>query len=104
MRAIILAAGEGARLRPYTLDRPKCLVELGGKPLLTHQVDVLKTAGIKNITVLTGYRADQIKALGYPTLHNPDYTHTNMVATLMCSAELLAAFFHPIDHQSPAHL
>ncbi len=89
MRAIILAAGEGARLRPYTLDRPKCLVELGGKPLLVHQVDALKTAGIKNITLLTGYRADQIKALGYPTLHNPNYAHTNMVATLMCSAELL---------------
>jgi choline kinase len=89
VRAIILAAGEGARLRPYTLDRPKCLVELGGKPLLVQQIDVLKRAGIKSITVLTGYRAEQIEALGYPTHHNPDYAHTNMVATLMCSAGLL---------------
>ena len=62
MRAIILAAGEGTRLRPYTLDRPKCLVELGGKPLLVRQVDILRTVGIGNITVLTGYRADQIEA------------------------------------------
>ncbi len=89
MRAIILAAGEGTRLRPYTLDRPKCLVELGGKPLLVRQVEILKSAGIKNITVLTGYRADLIEALGYPTIHNPDYAHTNMVVTLMCSAVLL---------------
>ncbi|MFQ5916306.1 MAG: NTP transferase domain-containing protein [Candidatus Binatia bacterium] len=89
MRAIILAAGAGSRLRPYTLDSPKCLIELGGKPLLVHQVDVLKTVGIRDVTVVTGYRADQIETLGYHTKHNPDYAHTNMVATLMCAAELL---------------
>jgi choline kinase len=89
MRAIVLAAGEGTRLRPYTLDRPKCLVELGGKPLLVHQVEALETAGVEAITVVTGYRADQIEALGYRTAHNPDYATTNMVTTLMCAAELL---------------
>ena len=89
MRAIILAAGEGIRLRPHTLDRPKCLVKLAGTSLLTHQLDVLRSVGIDGVVVVTGYRADQIVALGYPTRHNPDYDRTNMVASLMCAADLL---------------
>ena len=62
MKAIILAAGEGIRLRPYTLDRPKCLVELVGKSLLEHQLAALRAAGITDITMVTGYRANQIEA------------------------------------------
>ena len=46
MKAFILAAGEGTRLRPLTLDRPKCLVELKGKPLLQYQIDALRATGI----------------------------------------------------------
>ena len=61
MRAIILAAGEGTRLRPHTLDRPKCLVELAGKSLLEHQVSSLRANGIDSITVVTGYRASMIE-------------------------------------------
>ena len=38
MKAIILAAGEGSRLRPYTNDRPKCLVEVEGESLLNRQI------------------------------------------------------------------
>jgi choline kinase len=89
MRAIILAAGEGTRLRPHTLDRPKCLVELAGRPLLLRQVDALHDAGISDITVVTGYRADQVERLGLTTVHNPRYDETNMVASLMCAADRL---------------
>ncbi|MCP3902664.1 MAG: phosphocholine cytidylyltransferase family protein [Planctomycetes bacterium] len=89
MRAIILAAGEGTRLRPHTLDRPKCLVELAGRSLLLRQVDALLEAGISDITVVTGYRADQVEQLGLPTAHNPRYDETNMVTSLMCAADRL---------------
>ncbi len=89
MRAIILAAGEGTRLRPHTLDRPKCLVELGGATLLRHQLDALAAAGIDDVTIVTGYRAEMIDGLGLPTAHNPRYDRTNMVASLMCAARLL---------------
>lgn len=89
MRALILAAGEGKRLWPYTKDRPKCLVELAGAPLLTHQLGVLKTAGIGDVLIVTGYRAEQIATLGYPTCHNPDYARSNMVASMMCAAQAL---------------
>jgi L-glutamine-phosphate cytidylyltransferase len=89
VRAIILAAGEGTRLRPYTLDRPKCLVPLAGRPLLEWQLDALHAAGIDDITVVTGYRADQIRARGCATVHNADFATTNMVASLMCADALL---------------
>jgi choline kinase len=89
LRAIILAAGEGLRLRPYTLDRPKCLVELGGRSLLASQTEVLRSLEIHDITVVTGYLAHKIEALGYMTIRNPNYASTNMVASLMCAAELL---------------
>ena len=89
IRTIILAAGEGIRLRPYTLDRPKCLVELGGMSLLAYQIKVLENMGIHDITVVTGHSADKIKVLGYKTVHNPDYAKTNMVASLMRAADLL---------------
>lgn len=86
MRAVILAAGEGTRLRPHTLDRPKCLVPLRGRPLLEWQSAALAAAGIDDVLVVTGYRAEMIRSLGYRTVHNDAYATTNMVASLMCAA------------------
>ena len=54
-RALILAAGQGTRLRPLTNDKPKCLVPLLGKSLLERQVDTLKKSGVTNIHIATGY-------------------------------------------------
>ncbi len=90
MRAIILAAGEGTRLRPHTADKPKCLVPLAGRSLLQRQVDALNIAGFdaSRITVVTGYRSDQVEKLGFDTVHNPRFHDTNMVASLMCARRL----------------
>lgn len=84
MRAVILAAGEGTRLRPHTNDRPKCLVELAGRPLLAWQLDALHAARVTDVTIVTGYRADQI-TVGTRRVHNDRYDDTNMVASLMCA-------------------
>jgi len=89
MRAVILAAGEGTRLRPLTADRPKCLVELAGRPLLDYQLDALQAAGIEDVTIVTGYRSECLDRYGRSTRRNPDYATTNMVASLMCAADLL---------------
>ncbi len=86
MRAVVLAAGEGTRLRPLTSDRPKCLVELAGRPLLAWQLDALDAAGVEDITIVTGYRDDQITA-GTRRVHNPRFDETNMVASLMCARD-----------------
>lgn len=90
MRAIILAAGQGTRLSPFTDDRPKCLVEFLGKPILDHAVAALAEAGVQDVTVVTGYRADMIKAKGLRTRHNPRFESTNMVNSLFCAEDLMA--------------
>ena len=87
MRAVVLAAGEGTRLRPLTADRPKCLVELGGRSLLERQIAVLRAAGISDITVVGGYRADQLRGQTWQVVRNEDYATTNMVATLFCARD-----------------
>ncbi len=86
-RAIHLAAGQGTRLRPITNDRPKPLVELGGQSLLERNVETLKSAGVTDQLVVTGYRADQIETLGYETVHNEVYDETEMVYSLFCAAD-----------------
>src|ERR1700682_3691954 len=60
MRALVLAAGEGTRLRPLTLDRPKPMVPLGGRPLLEHLVDLLRNHGIREIAINLHYKAEAI--------------------------------------------
>jgi len=80
--AVHLAAGEGTRLRPLTEDRPKPLVELGGESMLERNVETLAAAGVPEQLVVTGYRAGQIRNLGYETVHNGVYDETDMVYSL----------------------
>jgi len=88
-KAIILAAGQGTRLRPLTNDRPKCLVSLIGKPLLLRQVETLNRQGVNDIHIATGYRADQIEKLGFNTSFNDKYDKTNMVESLFSAVEYI---------------
>ncbi len=56
MRALVLAAGEGRRLRPLTLDRPKPMLPVGGRPLLEHIILLLKKHGITEIAINLHYK------------------------------------------------
>lgn len=85
LKAIILAAGEGTRLRPYTLDRPKCLVEVDGHSLLDRQLAVLGTEDIQPIVLIGGYRVEMLKRHNIEVRVNPRYAETNMVWTLFCA-------------------
>ena len=60
MKAVILAGGFGKRLRPLTIDKPKPLVEVAGKPILIWQIEWLKDHGIDEIVLLVGYLKDKI--------------------------------------------
>jgi glucose-1-phosphate thymidylyltransferase len=60
MQAIVPAAGEGTRLRPLTAERPKGLVEVAGRPILTHVFESLRAAGVDDIVVVVGYRGDDV--------------------------------------------
>ncbi len=61
MKAVVLAAGEGVRLQPITLTRPKHLIKVGGKPILEHCLRALKTCGIDEIVLVVHYMADAIR-------------------------------------------
>lgn len=89
-RAIILAAGRGSRLGKGGDDKPKCLVALGGVPLIERHLAVLRSCGIGDITLVTGYRADMLCGLGVETRHNPDWADTNMVETLFSAADVIS--------------
>jgi NDP-sugar pyrophosphorylase family protein len=62
---IILAAGRGSRMNSLTEDLPKCLLEVVGKPLLQHQINALKTAGITDLLIVTGYKRESLQGTGY---------------------------------------
>ena len=55
---VLLAAGEGTRLRPYTLDRPKPMVLINGKPLLEHTLVWLRQYGVKDVAINLHYRPE----------------------------------------------
>jgi len=88
-RVLILAAGEGTRLRPLTNDKPKCLVPLCGKTLLERQVYTLQQCQIHNIHIATGYCTVQIEALGFETSFNARFAETNMVETLFSAMNFI---------------
>jgi UDP-N-acetylglucosamine diphosphorylase / glucose-1-phosphate thymidylyltransferase / UDP-N-acetylgalactosamine diphosphorylase / glucosamine-1-phosphate N-acetyltransferase / galactosamine-1-phosphate N-acetyltransferase len=61
MKALILAAGEGTRLRPLTSNIPKPLLLVAGRPFLSHVLEGLSNQGVKDITLLVGWKSDKIK-------------------------------------------
>jgi len=61
MKAVVLAAGEGVRLRPLTLTRPKHLISVGGKPILEHCLNAIKASGIKEVIIVVHYMAEAIR-------------------------------------------
>lgn len=89
MRAIILAAGQGTRLKPFTDNIPKCMVKLANKPLLQWQLDTLRSVGIIDIAIVAGYRAQAIDFQDVTYFYNSDYMFTNMVVSLFCASEWL---------------
>lgn len=83
--AIILAAGIGSRLSPLTQAIPKCLLPVGGMPILEWQVSTLGSCGIRDIVVVGGYKVDQVHSFvkGRCTLvENTDYLRSNNMYSL----------------------
>ena len=83
MIGIILAAGRGSRLGDLTEEVPKCFMELRGRKLIEWQYEAL-SACCDITLVVTGYRENLIREMGYPTIHNSAWSSTNMVGSLAC--------------------
>ena len=91
MKAIILAAGTASRLRPLTDNTPKCLLNIGERPLLQRSMDALRENGIDEFVIVTGYLHEMIEdfvARTYPEgirvtfIHNEVYATTNNIYSL----------------------
>ncbi len=97
MKVIILAAGQGTRLRPLTDHCPKCMVEVNGKSIIERQLETMRACGItdEEITIVAGYCSDVLKerlsGTGIHIIVNKDFEKTNMVCSLMCAREVLEA-------------
>lgn len=93
MRAIILAAGMGTRLRPLTLTTPKALTVVNGKPLLERQIEYLREKGIEEIIVVTGYLKEKFEYLkekyGVKLIFNDKYNVYNNIYTMYLVKEYL---------------
>ena len=63
MKAVILAGGEGTRLRPLTLTTPKPVVPIADRPFLRHQLDMLTDAGVSDVVISLAYRPERIEAV-----------------------------------------
>lgn len=101
MKALILAAGLGTRLAPITNDRPKSLVPVNGKPILIKQIENLHENGVKDITIVSGYRADTLERevhARFPEIHiveSVDYATTNNMYSAYLGIQ--AMYPHGVD-------
>ncbi len=112
MKAIMLAAGRGRRLMPLTAKMPKCLVKIGGQPILYYSLRALQRANIKKVIIVTGYRSKQIvryalsnfPEISFNFLVNKRYLKTNDIYSLYLARKFFKedlivmdsdVFFHP---------
>jgi choline kinase len=103
--AVLLAAGEGTRLHPHTADRPKCLVEVGGRPLLDRALAALEAAGFTDVVIVVGYREDVLQQflaarasrLQVRCVRNPDYASTNNAYSLWTARGAVPGGFVLLD-------
>lgn len=100
MKAIILIAGKGGRLGGLTNDRPKCLVEVGGRPILDYQLDALRLAGVTELVLVVGYLHEAIRnhLAAYPEfsvtfVENREYASTNTVYSLWMARHQMSCDF-----------
>ncbi len=88
-RAVIIAASRGAALGPLTADRPKCMIDVRGQPLLRRLVSTLKECGVRDVAVVRGYKKEAITLPSISTVDNDAYETTGEAASLACALDRL---------------
>ncbi len=83
--AIVIAASRGGQLGNLTEDRPKCMIDIRGKPLLRRLVSTLKKGGIREVTVVRGYKKEAINLPSIEVVDNDDYATTGEAESLACA-------------------
>ena len=94
LTAIVLAASRGDELGELTQDKPKTMVPIQGMPILSHIVDAYHTAGIKNITVVRGYRKEAVTLPHLTYVDNDDFAETGELVSLLRALQNKKGIFH----------
>ena len=93
MKMIILAAGQGTRLRPLTNDKPKCMVDYNEKPIIDSILESASRCNLSDIVIVNGYKKEvlehHLKDKDIKFITNHDYDKTNMVSTLFCAKDFM---------------
>ncbi|MCG8547353.1 MAG: phosphoenolpyruvate mutase [Alphaproteobacteria bacterium] len=89
VNAVVLAASRGNALRELTEEQPKCMLDIRGQPLLRRLTRSLNDAGVQNICVVAGYRADAIDLPNIDKVVNDRFEETGEVASLACAFDAL---------------
>jgi glucose-1-phosphate thymidylyltransferase long form len=97
MKAVVIAAGEGTRLRPLTEDKPKGMVEIDGKPILTHCFEQLVELGASELLVVVGYKKESIISFYGDEFGGVPITYTHQREPLGIAHALLTAEEHIDD-------
>ena len=97
-RAIFMAAGFGSRLVPITLNTPKALIRIHGKPMIETMLDAVARAGIPEIYIVRGYLGEQFEVLKkkYPNIifvNNPEYKEANNISSAMQVKDLFGGAY-----------
>ncbi|WP_428491251.1 phosphoenolpyruvate mutase [Rhodopila sp.] len=85
IRAIVLAASRGTDLDAATADRPKCMIDVRGTPLLFRLLGTMDECGVNDIAVVRGYRKQAIPTTGITVIDNDAYADTGEAASLACA-------------------
>ena len=93
MNLIVLAAGQGVRLRPLTDNRPKCLVPVGGKPILDWILGAAKAVGFSKVVVVGGHGVESLMDYDVEVIYNARHRDTNMVRSLFCAEQFFGNEF-----------
>ena len=93
MNAILVAAGMSNRLREFTTDRPKCMVDINGKSLFERQTETLLKNGISKINVVVGYKKEWFKNNKYYYYENKDFQNNNILHSLFYAEEAMDSGF-----------
>ena len=88
-RAVVIAASRGAALGPLTAERPKCMIDVRGQPLLRRLIGTLRECGVGDVTVVRGYRKEAIDLPSIATVDNDAYETTGEAASLACAIDRL---------------
>jgi len=88
-KALIIAAGLGSRLKKHTENLPKCMLDFGGKTLLQRQLDSYKKCGIKDISLIRGYKKEKIKYKGIQYFENIDYKNNNILNSIFYAEKVI---------------